>query len=67
VSLEDLENLDPARDLARKREALEMLGRLARLRPGAAGFDAARAVRDSRDERAAHIEALIRDRQSTDR
>ena len=32
-----------------------------------AGFDAARAVRESRDERAAHIEALARDRRGTGR
>jgi prevent-host-death family protein len=67
VSLDDLEHLDPARALARKREALEMLGRMARSRPAAVGFDAARAVRESRDERAAHIEALVRDRPSPDR
>jgi prevent-host-death family protein len=67
VPLEDLELLDPARALARKREALEMLGRMARLRPAVVGFDAATAVREARDERAAHLEALVSDRHGTGR
>jgi prevent-host-death family protein len=67
VPLEDLEHLDPARALARKREALEMLGRMARLRPAGAGFDAARTVRETRDQREAHIDALVNDWRGTDR
>ncbi len=67
VPLEDLEHLDPARALARKREALEMLRRMARQRPAAVGSDASRAVRESRDEREAHIDALVSDRHGTGR
>lgn len=67
VPLVDLEQLDPARSLARKREALAMLGRMARLRPAVVGFDAVKAVRESRDSREAHIDALVSDRHGTGR
>ena len=51
VSLDDLQALDPAERQARQKTALENIRRMARLRPPAPGFDAAAAVRESRDAR----------------
>ena len=51
VSLDDLQALDPAERLARKKAALEDIRRMARLRPAPPGFDAAAAVREMRDAR----------------
>jgi prevent-host-death family protein len=58
VPMEDLDLVDPARRLAQRREALDELIRMARRRPFPHGIGA-RAVRESRDEREAHIAAVI--------
>jgi prevent-host-death family protein len=59
VPLEDLEHVDPDRRLARQRAALDEIRRLARLHPAPPGFDAARAIREMRDERADQIMASV--------
>jgi len=60
VPLDVLDMIDPDRELARKREALAELQRLARLRPFPAGFDSAGAIRQMRNEREAQIVANVR-------
>jgi len=62
VPLEDLRYLDPDARLARRREALQEIRRMARLRPAPPGFDAAGTIRRMRDDREAQIERSIRSR-----
>jgi prevent-host-death family protein len=59
VPLSDLEHVDPERQLAQRRAAFHELMRMARRRPVPPGLDAARIVREMRDEREAHIAAVI--------
>jgi prevent-host-death family protein len=51
VPISDLEALDPAREVARKRDALELLRRMAERTPAPVGFDPTDAVRRMRDAR----------------
>jgi prevent-host-death family protein len=55
VPLEDLRSLDPEARLARRREALDELVRVARMRPAPGSGDAAALVRRSRDDRAQRL------------
>jgi prevent-host-death family protein len=55
VPISDLEELEPAHALARKREALGLLRRMAQRQPAREGFDAAASMRRMRDERAATV------------
>ena len=59
VPLSDLEHVDPERQLARRKAALAELMRMARRRPAPPGFDAAKTIRELRDEREAHIATVI--------
>ena len=65
VPLEDLRYLDPDERLARRKEALEEIRRMARLRPAPPGFDAAASIRKMRDDREAQIAASIRRRDTS--
>ena len=59
VPLSDLDHVDPERQLALRRAAFDELMRMARRRPVPPGLDSARIVREMRDEREAHIAAVI--------
>jgi prevent-host-death family protein len=59
VPLSDLDHVDPERQLAQRRAAFDELMRMARRRPVPPGLDSARIVREMRDEREAHIAAVI--------
>jgi prevent-host-death family protein len=66
VPMEDLDRVDPEKQLAEKRAALDDLIRRARRRPMPPDFDAARIVREMRDEREAHIAAVIAENRRRD-
>jgi prevent-host-death family protein len=59
VPLADLEQLDPARRLARRRDALVEIARLARLNPVPHDFDAGAAIRSMRRGREEEITKAI--------
>jgi prevent-host-death family protein len=59
VPMDDLDRIDPDVRLAQRREALDELIRMAKRRPFPPGIDGATAIRRSRDEREAHIAAVI--------
>jgi prevent-host-death family protein len=61
VPLSDVEQYDPARRRQERLEALEEMIRYAKQHPAPPGFDAARIIREQRDERTEHIARVVRE------
>ena len=59
VPMEDLDRVDPDMLRAQRREALDELIRMAERRPFPPGIDGATVIRQTRDEREAHLAAVI--------